>query len=90
MCFNLEDTLNMYTGNPSEGGVSVMRGCGFFSVKIKIKMLRGRGGVSLNLRVSLSCCKLSSTAIRSWLDGFVAFDFNRDKFLCTFFWVHKV
>jgi hypothetical protein len=47
-------------------------------------------GTSLNLRVGLSCCKLSSTAIRSWLDGFVAFDFNRDKFLYTFFWVHKV
>jgi hypothetical protein len=36
-----------------------------------------------------ACIKLSSTTIGLGLGGFVAFDFNRDNFLCVFFWVHN-
>jgi hypothetical protein len=36
-----------------------------------------------------SCIKLSSTIIGFGLGGFVAFDFNRDIFLCIFFWIHN-
>ena len=36
-----------------------------------------------------ACIKLSSSAIGSCQDGFVALDFKEDDFPCPIFWVHE-